>query len=97
MVHRVDVLLTTEGVLERSLLSGQSQELERGLWIAFRALRDRAQILERMTAESRVRGMSASAEGYEERLREIEEHSRAVLKAMSSLEMLGDSATPPEG
>jgi two-component system chemotaxis response regulator CheB len=79
-----------------ALLNGQSQELERALWVAYRALRDRGEILKRMVDDSRNRA-SGSARSYQERLQEVESHSRAVLNALGSLEGLEAASAALEG
>ena len=71
------------GYSAASLYRDQSKALERALWIAYRTLIERARLLERLAENDRQRGLESSSSGYTGRLREVEAHAQAVLRALS--------------
>jgi two-component system, chemotaxis family, protein-glutamate methylesterase/glutaminase len=79
----------------QSLFSDQSRELERALWVAYRTLIERARLLERLAEGDQSRGRASSALGYAARMREVRQHARSVLSALSVTE--GWNHTDPGG
>lgn len=70
-----------------TLSTAQSASLERALWVAFRTLLERARLLEQMAKNAEQSGMPSSASSYRKRMTELKEHSRAVLAALSAVEV----------
>jgi two-component system chemotaxis response regulator CheB len=58
-----------------AMLSEQAVAMERALWVAFRTLKERGLLLEKMALEARERGHMSMADNYEERIRELEQHA----------------------
>jgi two-component system, chemotaxis family, protein-glutamate methylesterase/glutaminase len=68
---------------QASLLAEHALALERALWVAFRTLKERGILLERMIEDARARGRAAITLDLERRRSELEQHARAVHQAMS--------------
>jgi two-component system chemotaxis response regulator CheB len=68
---------------QAALLAEHALALERALWVAFRTLKERGILLERMIEDARARGRSGITEDLEKRRGEIEQHARAISQAMS--------------
>lgn len=71
---------STEG-----MLSAHSVALERALWVALRTLTERGALLARMAEDARTRGYSTTARGYEAHLRELEQHTALVHRAITTV------------
>jgi two-component system chemotaxis response regulator CheB len=67
-----------------TLLAGQARAIERALWIAFRVLKERSNLLERMAHDALARGFASSASRYMERCKELQEHIAALADVMNS-------------
>lgn len=74
-----------------ALLADQERQLERALWLAYRTLIERHRILLKMAQDGRAKGLGRSAEAFEERALEFNEHAVAVRNAMS---LLGSPPNP---
>lgn len=75
-----------------ALLVEHTGVVERALWIALRTLQERAVLLEKMTDEARRRGFPSTAQGYEDRRLELEEHVRTIRDA---IDLTTDDLPPP--
>jgi two-component system chemotaxis response regulator CheB len=78
-----------------TLFRDQGKTLERALWVAYRTLIERARLLERLVEHDRSRGNTSIASGYAQRLHEIQEHARAVLRALSATDVPEGIAPEP--
>jgi two-component system chemotaxis response regulator CheB len=68
------------------LVAAKDRAVEDALWLALQTLQERAQMLESMAGEDRLRGRTHSAGGYEERAREARvaaDRLRALLAGMA--------------
>ncbi len=61
-----------------TLLAAQSVEVERALWAALRTNRERAALLRRMADDARARKQTQSADSWDERAAEFEQHAKVV-------------------
>jgi two-component system chemotaxis response regulator CheB len=68
-----------------SMLAAHSLALERALWVAFRTLKERGVLLAKMAQEARTRGYSTTARGFENHLRELEQHAASVHRAIAAV------------
>jgi two-component system chemotaxis response regulator CheB len=73
-----------------AMLAEHAVALERALWVAFRTLKERGILLDRMIEDARSRGRATSTEELEKRRREIELHARAVHRAMAVASQIPD-------
>src|SRR5258706_5336272 len=69
---------------KQALLAGQSRSLERALWVAFRTLRERAQLLTTMAINARARSFDSSAVSFDERARELEQNPRSIQEVLNA-------------
>lgn len=67
-----------------SMLAAHSLALERALWVAFRTLKERGVLLAKMAEDARSRGYSTTAQGFEDHLRELEQHAASVHRAIAA-------------
>jgi two-component system chemotaxis response regulator CheB len=67
-----------------TLLSAQSQEVERALWVAFRTNRERAAMLRKMAADARARGQNKAAAMWDDRAGEFEQHAKVIHELLMS-------------
>jgi two-component system chemotaxis response regulator CheB len=58
-----------------AMLSEHAAAMERALWVAFRTLKERGLLLDKMAEEARERGLTSMAESYEARIQELEQHA----------------------
>jgi two-component system, chemotaxis family, protein-glutamate methylesterase/glutaminase len=68
----------------RAMLAEHAMTLERALWVAFRTVKERGVLLAKLIADARAHGHS-SAQGFEERLRELESHAATIHQAIAAL------------
>jgi two-component system chemotaxis response regulator CheB len=71
-----------------AMLTQHSLTLERALWVAFRTLKERGVLLSQLAEDARARGLETSASGFEERLRELEDHAASVHRAIATVSEL---------
>jgi two-component system chemotaxis response regulator CheB len=81
---------------QASLLAEHALALERALWVAFRTLKERGILLERMIEDARARGRAAITEDLEKRRGEIEQHARAIRQAMNLTQLPIDEQAEAE-
>lgn len=68
---------------QEGLVDAQSDSIEAALWIAIRALEDRARLLERMASQSETQGMVRSARSFRQRAAASLEQAHAVREALT--------------
>lgn len=81
----------------RAMLIGQSAEVERSLWVAIRALQDRATTLRNLSRDSETRGRMQSAQDFGERADETEKHvqqARSFLVELASRDASSEGDSP---
>jgi len=66
------------GYTSETLTAEQAMTVEHALWTALRALEEHAAVRRRMAERASRRGMTASADRYQERARELEQHAQKV-------------------
>jgi two-component system chemotaxis response regulator CheB len=66
-----------------AMLTQQSMAIEQALWVALRALKERRTLLGRMADDARTRGHEAIASGYDERLRELDQHTSSIERLLA--------------
>jgi two-component system chemotaxis response regulator CheB len=64
-------------------LDAQSEDVERALWTALRALRERAQLSERIARRSQTRGAEHSAQRFEALAREAREQADVIRRVLA--------------
>jgi two-component system chemotaxis response regulator CheB len=84
----------------QGMLGEHGLALERALWVAFRALKERGILLDQMADDAREHGRTWAAQRFEERRHEIEKHAASVHSALRNgseppSEELEDEAAPP--
>lgn len=66
-----------------SLLSEQSEMLERALWASLRILEERRALMDQLTSRARTRNHSLSAEQFEENAQEAEQHAQTIRQVLT--------------
>jgi two-component system chemotaxis response regulator CheB len=78
-----------------SLLAGQNDSLEMSLWVALRALEERAELLDRIASRFRKRGSMEQAERFNEDKLVVEERAEIVRRALLDSELIeGEGPLP---
>ena len=67
-----------------AMLTQQSLAVEQALWVALRALKERGTLLSRMAEDARTRGLAAIADGYDERIRELDQHASSIHRLLAA-------------
>ncbi len=84
---------TGHGFTVDTLLAAQNGKLEHALWSAVRVLMERAALHREMAHRTASRGMDASAEKYQERAHQEEQHA-SVIREMLAAQPIASEALP---
>ncbi|HKO49814.1 MAG TPA: chemotaxis protein CheB [Polyangiaceae bacterium] len=84
------------GYAIEELLRGQSVEIERALWVAFRTLKERAALLSEMIGRGRERAPDGLARSFEARRAELETHAESIRQILSSRSLYSSATTEPK-
>ena len=71
------------GYSEDSIVTAQTNSVERALWTALRALEERKALLERLADHGRRHGHLAVAATFEQRSRQVEEDAKAIQEVIA--------------
>jgi two-component system chemotaxis response regulator CheB len=78
-----------------SLLSEQSRTLEKALWMAFRALEERAALADRMAGRSRAKGWTGAASRFEGQVKEAKDRAALIRQVLLKNEPAAELPTTP--
>jgi two-component system chemotaxis response regulator CheB len=65
------------------LLEEQGSALEQALWVAFRTLKERSDLVRTLAESAEHRGFNASAARYRDVIEDLEEHSDVIKHVLS--------------
>jgi len=87
---------TGHGFTVDTLLAAQNGKLEHALWSAVRVLMERAALHRQMAQRTSQRGMTSSAEKYQERAKQEEQHANCIREMLSKQPQAAEPMPPAE-
>ena len=68
-----------------SFLEEETEALERSLWVAVKTLEERVSLMQRLATRSREEGQPKTAESFDQKASESEEHANSIRRVIERL------------